>query len=969
MKEEGMSLIEEKDTGREEWLEVQGARVHNLKNLDVKIPRDKLVVITGLSGSGKSSLAFDTIYAEGQRRYMETFSAYARQFIGNLERPDVDRIDGLSPVISIEQKTVSRNPRSTVGTITEVYDFLRLLYARAADAYSHVTGKKMVSYTEQQIIGLIESVYDQQQAVVLAPLVKGRKGHYRELFEQVRRQGYIRVRVDGEICEAEPGMQLDRYKVHDIEVVVDQLRVNALKPDRLVKSVQTALKAGKGSMMLMHLPSQQVKHYSRFLMCVESGISYPLPEPNTFSFNSPYGACVRCNGLGQITEVDIDKIFPNKEQTIHNGGITPIGPWRSTWIFRQMEAIGQRYGFTMDTRIGDLPEEAVSVILYGTDEVLQVKNEHLGVVSSYAVSFDGIVNFIRNQDQDAATPGVKRWAGGFMNDILCPDCHGTRLKGEALQYRIHNMHIADVAGMSILALSEWLEGLEEHFEPGKRIIAREILREIRARTGFLLDVGLEYLSLNRPSSSLSGGEGQRIRLATQIGSKLVGVLYILDEPSIGLHQRDNLRLIRALRELRDTGNSVMVVEHDEEMIRSADYVIDMGPGAGHYGGRVVAQGRPDQLLDCHTVTCEYLSGRRSIEVPAQRREGNGNLLMLAGATGNNLKGETLTIPLGKFVCVTGVSGSGKSSLINQTLFPIVCNKLHRAQKIPLPHIEIKGLEHINKVIEIDQSPIGRTPRSNPATYIGVFDEIRKLYHSLPESKVRGYKPGRFSFNVKGGRCEACSGAGVKLITMNFLPVVSVPCEECAGKRYNRDTLEVRYRGKSINDVLNLSISQAVQFFEHIPNILRKIKTLEEVGMGYITLGQQSTTLSGGEAQRVKLASELSRKDTGNTLYILDEPTTGLHFEDIRVLLQVLNRLVERGNTVVVIEHNLDVIKAADHIIDLGPEGGAGGGHIVAQGTPEQVAGVNESYTGQFLHKILQQNPDAGLENNKMNQSD
>jgi excinuclease ABC subunit A len=939
-------------TEGDEMLEVQGARVHNLRNIDVSIPRNKLVVITGLSGSGKSSLAFDTIYAEGQRRYMETFSAYARQFIGNLERPDVDKITGLSPVISIEQKTVSRNPRSTVGTITEIYDFLRLLYARVADAYSHVTGKKMVSYTEHQIIELIGTTYEGRQVMVLAPMVKGRKGHYREVFEQVRRQGYLRVRVDGEVREVEPGMQLDRYKMHDVEVVVDQLKVNALKPDRLVKSVQTALKLGKGSMMLLETEAGEVKHFSRALVCVDTGISYPEPEPNTFSFNSPYGACPHCSGLGVVTEVDIKKILPEPRMTIRKGGIAPLGPYKSNWIFKQVEAIGTKYGFNLDSTVADLSEEAMGALLYGTNEVLQIKNDYLGVTSSYTVSFDGIVNFIRNQDQDAQSAGVKRWASAYMNDRQCPECNGSRLKKESLQFRLLNRTIADLATMSIVELGTFLDGMEKQLEPQKVLIAKEILREIRSRIGFLLDVGVEYLSLNRPSRTLSGGEGQRIRLATQIGSKLVGVLYILDEPSIGLHQRDNVKLIHALKELRDIGNSVMVVEHDEEMIRSADHVVDIGPGAGRLGGKIVAQGDPAGMIHCDTITCQYLSGKKRIEIPEKRRAGSGNTITLTGATGNNLRDVTLQIPLGKLVCVTGVSGSGKSTLINHTLFPIVCNHLHHAKKSPLPFREINGLKNIDKVIEIDQSPIGRTPRSNPATYTGVFDEIRKLFHQLPESKVRGYAPGRFSFNVKGGRCEECKGAGVKIIEMNFLPDVSVPCEVCGGNRYNRDTLEVRYKGKSINDVLNLTIHQAVEFFENIPMILRKIKTLQEVGLGYITLGQQSTTLSGGEAQRVKLATELSRKDTGKTLYILDEPTTGLHFEDIRVLLEVLNKLVDHGNSVLVIEHNLDVIKVADHVIDLGPEGGDKGGFIIASGTPEEVASSKESYTGHFLLKAL-----------------
>lgn len=936
----------------EEMLEVQGARVHNLRNIDVSIPRNQLVVITGLSGSGKSSLAFDTIYAEGQRRYMETFSAYARQFIGNLERPDVDKITGLSPVISIEQKSVSKNPRSTVGTITEIYDFLRLLYARASDAYSHVTGKKMVSYTEPQIIELIEKTFDQKQVMVLAPMVKGRKGHYRELFEQIRRQGYLRVRIDGEIIEVVPGMQLDRYKVHDVEVVIDQLRVNALKPERLVKSVQTALKTGKGSIMLTEPESDKVKHFSRALMCVDSGISYPEPEPNTFSFNSPYGACPHCNGLGRVTEVDIGKILPDTKQTIRKGGIAPLGSYKANWIFKQVEAIGTKHGFTLDSKVGELSDEALSALLYGTNEVLQIKNEYLGVTSSYTVSFDGIVNFIRNQDQDAQSSGVRRWASAYMNEIVCPECNGTRLKKESLQFRIDGKTIAELATMSLSELELWLDGLEARMEKQKAVIAKEILREIRSRIGFLLDVGIDYLNLNRPSRSLSGGEGQRIRLATQIGSKLVGVLYILDEPSIGLHQRDNVRLISALKELRDIGNSVMVVEHDEEMIRSADYVVDIGPGAGKLGGKIVAQGKPSEMMQCETITCEYLSGKRSIPVPDKRREGNGKSITLLDAAGNNLKSVTLELPLGKLICITGVSGSGKSTLINHTLYPVLSAHLHNSLKRPLPHSGVEGLKNIDKVIEIDQSPIGRTPRSNPATYTGVFDEIRKLFHQLPESKVRGYAPGRFSFNVKGGRCEECKGAGVKVIEMNFLPDVSVQCEVCEGKRYNRDTLEVRYKGKSINDVLNLTINQAVVFFGNIPSILRKIKTLQEVGLGYITLGQQSTTLSGGEAQRVKLASELSRKDTGNTLYILDEPTTGLHFEDIRVLLEVLNKLTDHGNTVVIIEHNLDVIKVADHIVDLGPDGGDKGGYIIATGTPEEVAESEVSYTGQFLKRML-----------------
>ncbi|MDT8308303.1 MAG: excinuclease ABC subunit UvrA [Bacteroidales bacterium] len=944
--------VEEVVVSEDDFLSVYGARAHNLKNIDIRIPSHKLVVITGLSGSGKSSLAFDTIYAEGQRRYMETFSAYARQFIGNLERPDVDRITGLSPVISIEQKTVSKNPRSTVGTVTEIYDFLRLLYARVADAYSVASGKKMVSYTDEQIEALVSKQFDGERILILAPLVRGRKGHYRELFEHIRKQGFLKVRVDGEIKELIMGMQTDRYKIHDIEVVIDQMSVDEKGRGRLKKSLLTAMRHGKGSVSIVNYDTGVVRHYSRSLICVDTGISYPAPEPNTFSFNSPYGACSKCNGLGVISEIDLKKIIPDKKLSIKNGGIIPVGTYKNSWIFRQIEAICLKYGLSMDTPLSDFPEEAIDNLLYGTNEVLNITNEYIGVTSTYVVNFEGIVNFIKQQDIEAASPGVRRWASRFMNEVVCPECNGARLKSESLSFKIKGKTIADLARMEVPQLRLWLSGVTKTLEMNKKVVAHEIIREIDTRIGFLLDVGIDYLNLNRPARSLSGGEGQRIRLATQIGTRLTGVLYILDEPSIGLHQRDNIKLINALKELRDAGNSVIVVEHDEEMMRSADYVVDIGPGAGRLGGHIVAQGTPNEMEQCHTVTCQYLSGERSIPLPKTRRAGNGLSIELLRASGNNLKNISLTVPLGIFICVTGVSGSGKSSLINQTLYPILSAKLHRSLKKPLSYEAIHGIEHIDKVIEIDQSPIGRTPRSNPATYTGVFDEIRKLYHQLPESKIRGYKPGRFSFNVKGGRCETCKGAGVKVIEMNFLPDVNVICETCGGKRYNRDTLEVRFKGKSINDVLNMTINRAVEFFENIPLILRKLKTLQKVGLGYLTLGQQSTTLSGGEAQRVKLATELSKRDTGKTFYILDEPTTGLHFEDIRVLLEVLNALVDKGNTVLVIEHNMDVIKVADYIIDIGPEGGNKGGEIVALGTPEQVVKVKNSYTGDFLGKLI-----------------
>lgn len=939
---------------KDNTIEVQGARVHNLKNIDVSIPREKLVVITGLSGSGKSSLAFDTIYAEGQRRYVETFSAYARQFLGGLERPDVDKIDGLSPVIAIEQKTTSKSPRSTVGTITEIYDFLRLLYARGADAYSYNTGEKMVSYSDEQIKDLIIQDFTGKRINILAPVIRARKGHYAELFQQIAKQGFLKVRVNGDVLDITLGMKLDRYKTHDIEIVVDRMIIEDT-PDnekRLTESINTAMHHGENVLMVLDQDSNEVRFFSRNLMCPTTGVSYQNPEPNLFSFNSPKGACDHCNGLGTVNEINTKKIVPNPKLTIKAGGFAPLGEYKSSWIFKQLEIIGEKYDFKLTDAIEKIPAEAMEMILNGGKEKFTINSKDLGVARDYKIDFEGISNFIKNQYDESGSTTIKRWAKEFMDETNCPVCDGSRLKKEALFFKINEKNIAELCDMDISDLTAWFHELDSHLSDKQKRIATEVIKEIKDRLNFLMNVGLDYLALSRSSKSLSGGEAQRIRLATQIGSQLVGVLYILDEPSIGLHQRDNDKLIHSLEQLRDIGNSVIVVEHDKDMIERADYVIDIGPKAGKFGGEIISKGTPAEILKHHTITAMYMNGEMKIEIPAKRREGNGKFLKLTGATGNNLKNVTIELPLGKMICVTGVSGSGKSTLINETLYPILNAYYFNGVRKPKPYKKIEGLEHIDKVIDIDQSPIGRTPRSNPATYTEVFTEIRNLFTMTSESMIRGYKAGRFSFNVKGGRCETCEGSGVRTIEMNFLPDVYVECETCQGKRFNRETLEIRYKGKSISDVLNMTVDEAVPFFEMIPKIYRKVKTIQDVGLGYITLGQQSTTLSGGEAQRIKLAGELSKKDTGNTFFILDEPTTGLHFEDIRVLMEVINKLVDKGNTILIIEHNMDVIKLADYIIDIGPEGGKGGGQLIAKGTPEEIIKVKKSYTAQFLKKEL-----------------
>lgn len=937
----------------DEKINVWGARVHNLKNINVEIPRNSLTVITGLSGSGKSSLAFDTIYAEGQRRYIETFSAYARNFLGGMERPDVDKITGLSPVISIEQKTTNKNPRSTVGTTTEIYDYLRLLYARAGIAYSYATGEEMVKYTEEDVLKMIHTKYDGKKIFILAPLVRNRKGHYRELFESMRKKGYLHIRVDGEVKEIVRGMKTDRYKNHNIEVVIDKLQVQDKDDERLKKSVAAAMKQGDGLLMIMEKDTNEAKYYSKRLMCPTTGMSYGDPAPNKFSFNSPEGACPRCKGLGYVNEIDINKIMPDMKLSIKQGGIIPLGKYKNQMIFWQIDAILEKYGCDLNTPINEIQEEAMNEILYGSLEPVRIRKELVHTSSDYFVDFDGIIKYLHNVIENDDSASGQKWADQFQTVCQCPECNGQRLKRESLSYKIWDKNISEVANLDISELKEWLIEAKKHLNERQTKIASEIIKEIITRIDFMLEVGLDYLSLNRQSATLSGGESQRIRLATQIGSQLVNVLYILDEPSIGLHQRDNDRLIKSLKELRDLGNTVIVVEHDKDMMLSADYIVDIGPKAGRKGGEVVFQGKPDEMLKQHTITSQYLNGEMKIEVPAERRKGNGKYIILKGASGNNLKNVDVEFPLGKLIVVTGVSGSGKSTLINETLQPMLSQHFYRSLKKPMPYKSIEGIEHIDKVVNVDQSPLGRTPRSNPATYTGVFSDIRSLFVNLPEAKIRGYKPGRFSFNVKGGRCEACGGNGYKTIEMRFLPDIMVPCEVCHGKRYNRETLEVRYKGKSIADVLDMTINQAVEFFENIPDILRKIKTIQDVGLGYIKLGQPSTTLSGGESQRVKLATELSKRDTGKTLYILDEPTTGLHFEDIRILMNVLQELVDRGNTVIIIEHNLDVIKLADYIIDMGPEGGRNGGTVLATGTPEEVAESTKGFTPRFLKKELQ----------------